>query len=116
MNPIKGSILDDTKKIIGFEPAYEAFDVDILMSINQAFDTLAQIGVNKGAVFQIENRNQTWSDFPDQTVIATIKAYLYVTVRLAFDPPATSFGITALKEMKSEHEWRLNVATDRRET
>jgi hypothetical protein len=39
----------------------------------------------------------------------SVKSYVYVRVRLLFDPPATSYAIEALNKTAQEYEWRLNV-------
>lgn len=108
---VTDSVLSETKKVLGFDEEYDVFDIDILMHINQAFDTISDLGTT-ATPFMITDKNTLWSQFPNQTRIATVKSYVWATVRLAFDPPATSFGQESLKEVKRELEWRLNVATD----
>lgn len=107
---MNGSILDTTKKILGIEPDYTAFDSDILMHINSVFATLNQLGIGPDVGFAIEDRLPTWGDFLGTDLrLNSVKTYVYLRVRLLFDPPSTSYLITSMKEQVQEIEWRLNV-------
>lgn len=108
------SILDSVKKVIGMDPSYTAFDIDIIMHINTQFSKLYNLGVGpKNAAFEIEDKNATWSDFlQGKTNINMAKTYVCMAVRLIFDPPPTSFGIEAVKTEIQEMGWRLNVLDD----
>lgn len=106
------SILDSVKKAIGLEADYEAFDPDVIMLINSAFSTLNQLGLGPDN-FTIEDSAATWVDFiGDTNNVASVKTYVAISVRLIFDPPATSFVITAFETRLKELEWRLNVHVD----
>lgn len=108
------SILDSVKKVIGMDPSYEAFDEDIIMHINSQFSKLYNLGVGpKTAAFEIEDNTAKWSDFlQGKTNINMAKTYVYMAVRLIFDPPPTSFGIAAVQKEIEEMGWRLNVLDD----
>ena len=108
------SILDSVKKVIGMDPSYTAFDIDIIMHINTQFSKLYNLGVGpKNAAFEIEDNTATWSDFlQGKTNINMAKTYVCMAVRLIFDPPPTSFGIEAVKTEIQEMGWRLNVLDD----
>lgn len=106
------SILTSTKKILGITEDYTAFDPDITTHINTAFSTLTQLGVGPAAGFMIEDETAVWDDFlvfADDLEYNAIKSYVYLRVRLLFDPPTTSFTITAFDDQRKELEWRLNV-------
>ena len=108
------SILDSVKKVIGMDPSYTAFDIDIVMHINSQFSKLYNLGVGpKNAAFEIEDNKAKWSDFlQGKTNINMVKTYVCMAVRLIFDPPPTSFGIEAVKTEIQEMGWRLNVLDD----
>jgi hypothetical protein len=107
------SILDTVKKSIGFDPEYTAFDLDIIIQINSAFGTLTQFGVGSVTGFAITDNTTLWSQYvADLTVLGMVKSYIYMAVRLAFDPPGTSFGIDAVKTQLAELGWRINVAIE----
>lgn len=107
------SILTSTKKILGIEESYTVFDSDIVMHINSVFSTLTQLGVGPSYGFMIEDADAVWSDFlGDDPRLNPVKTYVYLRVRLLFDPPTTSFLIASYQEQIKELEWRLNVLVD----
>ena len=104
------SILNSIKKILGLDPLYTAFDLDILMHINTVFTTLNQLGIGPENGFAIEDDQATWVSFlGTDPRFNSVKTYVYLRVRMLFDPPTTSYLISAMKEQVSELEWRLNV-------
>jgi hypothetical protein len=104
------SILTDTKKNLGIADEYTAFDQDIILHINSVFNVLNQISVGPEEGFDISDKTAEWNDFlgGDKRLNA-VKTYVYLRVRLLFDPPQTSFHIAALENQYKELEWRLNV-------
>lgn len=111
------SILDGTKKALGLAPDYDVFDPDIIMHINSVFSTLNQLGLGPEEGFRIENADATWDTFlGDNQQLNSVKTYVYLRVRLIFDPPTTSFVMEALKEQLREYEWRFNVYRENRIT
>lgn len=107
------SILDTIKKMLGIDTAYIVFDTDIIVHINATFATLNQLAVGPTTPYFITDKTQTWDQFIGTSVgIESVKAYIYAKVKLAFDPPATSFAIDALQKMCNEFEWRLNVQSE----
>ena len=104
------SILNSTKKILGFEEDVTGFDLDILTHINSAFVTLEQLGIGPAGGFAIEDATPTWDDYlAGDPKLNSVKTYVYLKVRLVFDPPSTSFHLQAMKEQIEQIEWRLNV-------
>lgn len=104
------SILTTTKKALSLAEDYTAFDSDIIMHINTTFSTLNQLGVGPVGGFEIEDATPVWDDFlVGNSRFNFIKSYMYLKVRLLFDPPATSFHIEAMKNQISEFEWRISV-------
>jgi hypothetical protein len=104
------SILNDTKKALGLDPAYTAFDVDLVMHINSVLATVRDLGIGPSTGFSIADSSETWEDLIGTDVsLNDVKTYIYLKVRQIFDPPPTSFEIEAVKELVREIEWRLNV-------
>lgn len=104
------SILTSTKKILGVEADYTAFDVDIMTHINTVFSVLNQLGIGPAGGFAIEDAEPTWEDFLDEDLrLNSVKTYVYLRVRLLFDPPTTSYLITSMSEQIQELEYRLSV-------
>lgn len=104
------SILISTKKILGIDESYTAFDLDIITHINSALMIVNQLGIGPEPAVNIEDDTTTW-DYVTQanTMLASVKSYVYLRVRLLFDPPQTSFLIKAQEEQLRELEWRLSV-------
>ena len=106
------SILTSIKKLLGITEEYTHFDADIIMHINSVFMVLNQLGVGPTAGFFIEDESTTWDEFlGDPTELQLVKTYMYMKVRMMFDPP-TGGVLNSMKEQINEFEWRLNVAVD----
>lgn len=107
---MESSILTSTKKILGIAQAYTAFDLDIITHINSTFATLSQLGVGPVDGFMIEDAGAVWDDYDvPQNQLNLIKTYMFLKVRILFDPPGTSFLVEALNNQLREHEWRLSI-------
>lgn len=107
------SILNSIKKMLGIEAEYRHFDEDIIMHINTTLMTISQLGV--GSEVQLVTSDlETWSDlFGDVSQIPAIKTYVYLKVRMLFDPPTSAFVLEAMKNQAAELEWRLNAQVDK---
>jgi hypothetical protein len=104
------SILTSTKKILGLAANYTAFDHDVITHINSAFSTLTQLGIGPTQGFQIEDEDAVWEDFLGNDIqLDSVKTYVYLRVRLLFDPPATSYLIGAFEKQLEELTWRLSA-------
>src|SRR3954467_15187727 len=104
------SILTSTKNVLGIAEDYTVFDLDIITHINTAFSTLTQLGVGPTNGFMIEDADAVWTDFiGDDLQYNAVKSYVFLRVRLLFDPPSTSYVIAAAERQVQELEWRLNV-------
>ena len=107
------SILTSIKKLLGPEEVYEHFDTDIIMHINFTFSTLTQLGVGPEEGFVIKDKTAIWTDFiQDDKRLEFVKTYIYLKVKLVFDPPLSSSVLDAMNRQINELEWRLNVAVD----
>lgn len=107
------SILLTVKKALGIEADFDVFDSDIIIHINTAFNVLNQLGVGPEEGFYITGVNEVWSDFlPDTPNLEAVKTYIYIKVRLVFDPPTSSFVLQSLNDTAKEYEWRLNVQAE----
>lgn len=109
------SIIQSIKKLLGLDHSYEVFDPEILIHINTAFSTLTQLGVGPKDGFLVEEAT-TWGEFLEEdSRLASAKTYVYLRVRLLWDPPTTSFAIDSFKKQCDEIEWRLNVVAETKE-
>lgn len=104
------SIFKGTKKVLGVADNDTSFDFDILMCINSAFATLAQLGVgpadNEGYI--VEDESIEWEDFfGEDPIFNLVKPYVFLATQMLFDPPTTSFMIDLKKTQISELESRI---------
>ena len=106
------SILTSVKKSLGISQEIDAFDPDLILLINSGFGKLHQLGVGPETPFSIQDEIDEWEDFTsDETLLGMVREFVYLSVRLVFDPPTASV-LTEMKNKVSELEWRLNVAGD----
>lgn len=107
------SILTSIKKMLGITEDYEHFDSDLIMHINSVFSILTQLGVGPSEGFSIKDKTDVWSNFiPDDPKLESVKSYVYMKVKLLFDPPLSSTVMESMNRMISEFEWRLNVQSE----
>ena len=109
------SILTSIKKMLGIDEEYTHFDADVIMHINSVLMILTQLGVGPEEGFMIEDDTSTWVDFIPEANAAqlhAVKSYIYMKVKLIFDPPLSSAVIESMNRQIAEFEWRLNVAVD----
>lgn len=108
------SILISIKKLLGISEEYTQFDDDIIMHINTVFLNLNQLGVGPTAGFFIEDDSAEWAEFigDNNAQLQAVKSYIYLKVKLLFDPPLSSSVIESMNRMIAELEFRLNVAVD----
>ena len=107
------SILTSIKKMLGVAEDYTEFDEDIITHINSVFLNLTQLGVGPEEGFMIEDDTAVWEDFIDDSIqLQAVKTYMYLKIKLLFDPPLSSSVTESFTRMIAELEWRLNVAVD----
>lgn len=106
------SILDSIKTLLGIRSDDDSFDKDIIFHINTAFYNLVQIGV--GDDFSIIDNTAIWTDFlKTSKELEAVKSYVYLKVRLLFDPPTSSVLLDSIKSSLLEYECRLNYSVDK---
>lgn len=104
------SILDGTKQSLGLESDYDVFDRDIIMFINAAFSTLNQLGLGPAQGFRINDASTEWVAYLEgDDRFNDVQTYVYLRVRLLFDPPQTGHANAAIQQQIDELTWRLNV-------
>lgn len=105
------SILDTIRRlIIGVDKNQIIFDPDLIVFINSAFMRLNQLGVGPSNAFSITSDEETWQQFMGgRTDLEAVKSYIYLKVRLIFDPPQSGVLLDAIKQEISEHEFSLLV-------
>lgn len=106
------SILDDVKHMLGLLPAETAFDSDITIHINSVLSTLNQLGVGPSDGFMIADNTAQWSEFATDNFLNPVKSYMFLRVKLLFDPPQTGFTVASMDRQILELEYRLFVSAD----
>lgn len=107
------SILISIKKLLGIDENCEHFDSDVILHINTVLMVLNQLGVGPSNGFIVTSNTEKWSDFiGDTQLIESVKTYVFLKVKLIFDPPQSSAAIESINKLINELEWRLNVAVD----
>lgn len=109
------SILTSIKQLLGPSAEDTHFNPDIIMHINTVLSDLNQLGVGPNEGFVIEDASAEWTDFVPEASLArlsNIKSYVYLRVRLLFDPPINSAVIESINRQIEKLEWRINVAAE----
>jgi hypothetical protein len=111
------SILTTIKQLVGLEADYTEFDLDISTYINMALMTLKQLAVCSEDSVSVYDAATTWNEvFGDMKNIEGVKTYIYLRVKILFDPPTNTSVLEAMKQQISELEWRLNMQSERDST
>lgn len=103
------SILNTIKKLLGIPATDMAFDLDILVFINDAIAKLHQVGVGPDTPVIVEDNTTLWSAITtDVSIQSMAKTFVHISTKLAFDPPGNSFITDSFKRMLDELIWRIN--------
>lgn len=104
------SILESIKTLLSIERDFLGFDDEIIMHVNSAFFTLNQIGVGPKSGFSIIDSSKEWKDFlGEREDLEAVKTYIYLKVRLIWDPPQMGYLVEAINEQIKQLEWRLLI-------
>lgn len=107
------SILTSIKKLLGYSKEQMDFDTDIIMHINSALSRLNELGVGPIDGFSIYDDIPTWTDFiQDDPKLNDVKTFVYLKVKLVFDPPASASVIASMEREVNRLEFSLNVKAD----
>lgn len=109
-NAADESILDSIKKLLGISAECTSFDTDIILHINSVLAALTQIGAVPDSGFLVTDNTAKWSELlGNDPRLNLVKSYIYIKVRLLFDPPASSSVLDTLGRTAAELEWRINI-------
>lgn len=110
-------ILSTVRKRAGLNDALHDFDVDLIMEINTALNVCTQLGIGPVKGFRIDGEDETWTDWlgdeNEDPRYEMAKDYIAKRARLKFDPPQTSYLLSALTEETKELEWRLSIQNNK---
>lgn len=103
------NILESIKKQLGIEPDDLSFDEELLFHINSVFNIITQLGIGPEEGFELISGKEEWNEFLDNPKkLNMIKSYIYMKVKLMFDPPTTGTHIESMERLVKELESRLN--------
>lgn len=107
------SILNSVKEQLGLPAAYSPFDAEIKTYINTALSTLTQLGIGPVDGFYIAAGTETWSNFMGTDAkLNQVQTYVYLRVKILFDPPAAPSALAAIEKQIEEFGWRINVVRE----
>lgn len=111
---VEDSILLSIKKLLGMDPIeFTQYDTDLIIHINTIIEFLNQLGVDIPEGFKINDENALWYDYlnkPEYNDIKdSIKNYIYLRVRLVFDPSTNSSLLNSINDTIKELEWRIRT-------
>lgn len=107
------SILTSIKKLLNISEDDTSFDLDIILHINSVFATMNQLGLGPVDGFDISDKTAVWSDvLSTNKLLAFVKSYVYLKVKLLFDPPTSSAVMDSINRQIAESEWRIANAIE----
>lgn len=114
MPEVSDSILQSTKLHLGIDPSYDAFDLDVIVSINTVFAVLEQLGVGPVGGFSISDGTAVWTDYltSSDPRLEPVKTYMWLKTKSIFDPSTSSTVNEANNNILQELEFRLGITAD----
>jgi hypothetical protein len=108
------SILTSVKEFLGPGADDTHFDPQIIMHINSVFADLEQLGVGPSGGFAIEDDTSVWTEYlpKDSKKFESVKSYIFLRVKLLFDPPLNAAVLESMQKQADKWEWRLNHAAE----
>lgn len=104
------SILNDIKSLCGIPVDVTDFDTALILHCNTVFSGLTQMGLGTNTPFYISDETWTWDDlFLETENLHNVKTYVYLKVKLVFDPPANATLISSINSQIQELEWRIRM-------
>lgn len=103
------SILLSIKKLLGIDASYTIFDGDIMLHINTAFTILNQIGIGPEEGYMIDSEYQYWDEYTDDINLNMVKSFIFLNVKINFDPPSSTALLDSMNRTINELTWRLEL-------
>jgi hypothetical protein len=107
------SILDSIKGLLGIAADDTTFDTDVITHINTVMADLYQLGIGPPEGFAIQDNTSKWSDLlGTDKRFESVKTYVYIEVKLVFDPPQSSALIESLKRTSDKLAFRISITPE----
>lgn len=97
------TILNDVKTTLDFASEEDiGFDSRLIMELDGIIGELSQLTfVNSGFVMNTDSEWKGLLDIDDQNLLRLVKQFIYINIRLKFDPPAGSVLTSLEKSLQS---------------
>lgn len=90
-----------------------SFDSQLLTFINGALSDLEDLGAGPPGGFMITGDSETWDQLMETgPIVNRIKNWIYLRVRIRWDPPGMSHLMESLKELALEDGGRILMEKD----
>lgn len=104
------SILNDIKVLCGIPIDVKDFDTVLVLHCNTVFAGLTQMGLGPSTGFYISDDTYIWADIINGDVnLHNVKTYVYLKVKMLFDPPANATLLQSMEAQAKEYEWRICI-------
>lgn len=105
---VEQSIFLSTKTKLDIATGDASFDPQVLDLINGVLSDLVDLGIGDPLGFHIGGDEERWEDLlGGDGRMERVKTWLFLKVRLLFDPPQTSFLLDLQNKQIDELTWRI---------
>jgi hypothetical protein len=105
---VEQSIFKSTKLMLGIAPDDDSFDAEVTGYINAALSDLVELGAGPPNGLFVTGDGELWAALNESpSLTERIKNWVYLKVRLFWDPPQTSFLLDAHQRQIDEATWRI---------
>lgn len=106
------SILNSIKKMLGIPEDVGDFNKDLIIFINTVFSMINQMGIGPLKCFKITGDTEKWSDFDERLDMEDFKTYVFIKVKMLFDPPVNNQLTESYNSVSKELEFRIHSLWD----
>lgn len=104
------SILGTIKTALAISLDETSFDAELCIHINSVINALAQIGIGPKTGFLVTGSVQSWDDYIQNDLTKQmVKSYMFMKIKVLFDPPQSGATMEAYNKQIAEYEWRLQT-------
>lgn len=113
---IESSILLSVMERLGLDKEDYEYSRDVIQAINSALVALSQAGVGPFEGYRIIDEKNLWEELTDNDpLLECAKDFIYLRVRLIFDPPAAG-TLEAHNKVADEYLWRCRMTVEQLST
>lgn len=107
------NILVSIKKLLGIDASYEPFNTDVIIHINTYLGVLNELGIGVEG-YKVVDGSETWSAFLEGSNVSMeeAKTYVYLRIRMVFDPPTSGIHTNAFEKQIEELGWRMIIKNE----